>query len=657
MKRILLTAVLFAACAVFAGGIDRVTTVGTASIQEKRRVRNFMTPRVVGKTLIPEEVEKIVGELSLELEQKGYSVKLAYVPKASVPGTVTVSVDFVTRTELRLRQKAAGEGGGASGSVVSSRRPSRWLPSPGGEIKRVRVRGDVDFCDQYEIQDLIEEELKGKTLTADNEKQLLDAARVRIVRKGFPLATVTAGEGSYNARNGLYIVNVDPGRFGDVRVHFGGETNSWFHSNAQVMRKVKGLNKGDIFTLEALNDTMRVLNNNPDYRVHAGVEVIGEDAKVGDIVLNVDDDIPIHGNVEVNNYGMEDIGKWQFTGALQITNLTRHDDVLTVSPGLSERADLWWISGGYLLPYEFWRGGYLSVYGGYSDLKSEEVLPSFDLIGSGWYAGSKLSVNLLDNLRRTISVDFGVMYRDSKDSFDIEDITQYTRNARTMPATVALVYADKKGDALGGRFWADLQFLFNTYHDGNRLSDYVYGAENHYYVGSFDVARHQALTDIFRNDVPEWKKWSVFAKVHGSWTDQTLTSNERAVLGGNNTVRGYRTRGYSGDWGFNGTLELRTPIWTDPEIGLFMDRENCMPITRWQFVAFADAGWLKYNNYENYSAYYDETEWLVSAGLGLRLSITRYFQLGADFAVPLRKAYLDKYDNDYEFYLSSRLQF
>jgi len=193
MKRILLTAVLFAACAVFAGGIDRVTTVGTASIQEKRRVRNFMTPRVVGKTLIPEEVEKIVGELSLELEQKGYSVKLAYVPKASVPGTVTVSVDFVTRTELRLRQKAAGEGGGASGSVVSSRRPSRWLPSPGGEIKRVRVRGDVDFCDQYEIQDLIEEELKGKTLTADNEKQLLDAARVRIVRKGFPLATVTAG--------------------------------------------------------------------------------------------------------------------------------------------------------------------------------------------------------------------------------------------------------------------------------------------------------------------------------------------------------------------------------------------------------------------------------------------------------------------------------
>ncbi len=653
MKRLAILFCLLLAGSVFAQGIDRVKTVGTASVQEKRRVRTMLTERIVGKDLIAVEVEKIVGELAVELDQKGYSVKLAFVPTASASGTVTVSVDFMTRRELKVRQASSKPSDG----VAMSRRPSRWIPNPGGVIKRIRLRGDEEFCDEHDVFSLLDPIFRGVVLNEESEPRLLKEAQAAVVRLGYPLATVTADDNAYNSRNGQYTIKVDPGRFGDVIVHFGGETNSWFHSNEQVVKKIKGIKKGDVFRVEAINDTMRALNNHPDYRVHAGVEVRGEDTKIGDIVLNVDDSIPIHGNVEVNNYGMHEIGEWQFTGALQLTNLTKHDDILTVSPGLSQNADLWWISGGYLLPFTFWRGGYLNFYGGYSDLKNEEVLTDFDLIGKGWFAGTKLSVNLYDSDRRTVSIDAGVMFRESRDRFDISDLTQYQRAARTLPATIGLVYADKKADQAGGRLWADAQFLFNCYHSGNRLSDYVYGAEDKYYVVSFNVARLQAITDVLSTDVPEWQKWTVFGKIHGSWTDQTLTSSEKLTLGGHDTVRGYRTRGYQGDWGFNGTIEFRTPIWTDPVLKLFMDRKNCLPISRWQFIAFVDAGWMRYNSTEYLASYYLDDEWLASCGLGLRFSLTRYFTLGADFAIPLRKAYLDDQDRDFEFYLSTRMQF
>ena len=145
----------------------------------------------------------------------------------------------------------------------------------------------------------------------------------------------------------------------------------------------------------------------------------------------------------------------------------------------------------------------------------------------------------------------------------------------------------------------------------------------------------------------------MFSKIEGQYTDDTLVPTEKLSLGGFNTVRGYHTRGYLGDWGFYGTEELRTPILVDGFASLFGDRTGKTPFDRLQLVAFMDYGYTRYNDLPNG---YDEDEWLWSAGFGLRAAVTKYCTARCDVAFPLHDG-SNADDDDVEVYLSIQFQF
>jgi len=131
-----------------------------------------------------------------------------------------------------------------------------------------------------------------------------------------------------------------------------------------------------------------------------------------------------------------------------------------------------------------------------------------------------------------------------------------------------------------------------------------------------------------------------------------LIPAEKLSLGGYNTVRGYQTKGYLGDNGVYGTIELRTPILLDLFSKTFGRETQKNPLDRLQFVTFTDFGFLEF---EDPLPGVDESETLMSVGAGLRLAVTQYSQLRLDVGVPVVSASGE--DDSSEYYLDWQLQF
>jgi hemolysin activation/secretion protein len=222
-----------------------------------------------------------------------------------------------------------------------------------------------------------------------------------------------------------------------------------------------------------------------------------------------------------------------------------------------------------------------------------------------------------------------------------------------MPVSAALSYTGKKADRMGGRNFATLQGLINVASSGDNLEELWTGAEDNYWIMRCQLARLQPLFGWYDEKTgKDLHQWMLFLKLEGQYTTENLIPTEKLSLGGYNTIRGYHTRGYIGDYGVYGTAELRTPILVDGIASLFGDRTEKTPIDRLQGLCFLDYGWTAFNDLPSG---YDDDEFLCSGGLGVRAAITKYSQFRCDVAFPFADAYGD--DDSVEIYVSVQVQF
>ena len=533
-----------------------------------------------------------------------------------------------------------------------------------GEIKSLAISGATEFVEREGVRKFLEGKLvDGAVKTVGDLKAAVAALQQELAQRGFYLAAVyPASADAYNAQTCELALIVDAGRFGDVTVELA-EKDGWhWYSQEQVAKRLKDVEHNDEFNYLKLRSAIAAVNGHPD--LLADTKISLRDAKDGDkadspytrfadVNLAVEDSFPLHFVFDVNNYGMEEIDDWQASLTIQYLNLTRADDVLTVSPAMSFNGDLKSVSASYMRPFDWLLGMSGTIYGGYSDLDSDQVITSLDLEGTGYFVGFNWSVNMYDDDARNFALNAGIMYRYMEDEWSVLAYKLNKREAGIVPLTVGLSYADKKGDWLGGRDFLNIGLAYNLASTEDDLKDYSEGAEEHYLIlrGGW-----QRLQPLFAETIPDdqkWRAWSVFTRLEGQYTDDRLISAERLAYGGYNCLRGYRTRGYLGDNGVYGTVELRTPVLCDTVAGLFSDRTGKSPIDRLQFLAFLDAGWINYNDpYPNM----EESETLCSAGFGVRAGITKYTSLNCDVAFPMTDAYAHEKDDDVEVYLSVKVQ-
>ena len=488
--------------------------------------------------------------------------------------------------------------------------------------------------------------------------------RQDILKEGYYLFRISLFKKKpYDGQTQTLSVLVDQGSFGELAISFDGEEDGTWFSRDQIKRRFKNIKGGDAFDYTVLRSALFDANAHPDLVIDTSIDVRkpiegeGDDRRISryaDINLNVHESMPFHMVWEVNNYGMEEIEEWQTSLTAQYLNLTKNDDVLTLSPSISFGAEMISLAGSYMLPHQWLLGGNTTFYGGYSNLDVDDIVPMLNLEGSGYFFGVQHSENLYDTDRHLFAVSLGLLWRHIEDQYNAMGYNLSERSTSILPASIALSYTGKKADGFGGRNFATVQGLFNFMNSGDALDELWTGAEENYWLFRWQLARLQPVFGSYDEKAAQnLHQWMLLLKLEGQYTTDTLIPVEKLALGGYNCMRGYYTRGYMGDYGTYGTVELRTPIMVDPFSALFSDRTDQKPIDRLQFLGFMDYGWTAFNDLPSS---YEDSEFLYSAGLGARFSLTKYLQFKCDVAFPLRDTdWAD--DESMEMYFSVQAQF
>ena len=534
-----------------------------------------------------------------------------------------------------------------------------------GEIVAVKTFGSTEFAEKMGIANRLLEELQGDVpKSVGDVSKAIAKVRQDLMKDGYYLLRISlVRENSYDSETKTLSVLVDQGSFGKLTVKFeGADDGTWF-SSRQIYRRFKDIEEGEPFDYTRLRSALFDANSHPDLTIDTAIAVRkpiegeGYDkriARYADLNLDVHEGCPIHGVWEINNYGMEEINEWQTSLTAQYLNLTKHDDVLTISPGMSFGAEMFSLAASYMLPHEWWLGGNTTLYGGWSYLDVDNIVSRLDLEGSGYFVGLQHSENLYNTDRHQLAVSVGVLWRYIQDRYTALGYDLNERGSSILPLSLALSYTGKKADFLGGRNFATVQCVYNVMTAGDPLDELWTGSDENYWIARWQLARLQPLFGWFDEKTErDLHQWLLFLKLEGQYTSNTLIPVEKLALGGYNCLRGYRTRGYLGDYGVYGTVELRTPILVDAFSSLFSDRTDETPIDRLQFLGFCDFGVANYNNLPSG---YSDNEFLCSFGVGARLSITKYSQLRCDLAFPIVDGN-NSDDNDCEFYLGVQFQF
>lgn len=524
-------------------------------------------------------------------------------------------------------------------------------------IYQIEIRGDRCLLDALNLRQELVSEVVGKTLTAKDILDIGSHYQQLCAKSGYYLTIISVVPVDYS--KGVLIYDVDAGRLGRMTFYEAGKDpegagsrtpfRERYFSEKQIRRRLSALCKGHVFHYKDFYRAVFSVNTHPDITLDSELNIRkkiyeGRRIRYVDMDFFVDEDLPLHTVLDVNNTGTEATEEWRAGVTIQHLNLTKHDDILTLSGSASmDFSTLFTAAAGYYVPHYMGRGGAFTLYGGYSRIEAKDVVPMIDLQGNGWFGGLQSSFKLVSGNKHILTMHLGGVYRELEDNVVFQGEPAPERKATVVPLSAALSYSSVRPDFLGGRNFITGRTSFNIGEslggsDDKELGKMRIGAESDYFIGRLQMARLQPLFGRTTGKGRKTGLWILFIKLAGQVAGGTLIPAEQKAIGGADTVRGHVEREFRGDNGVSGTLELRTPLMT----GIFSGKKaGGRAIDRLQFVMFADGGYVAYDNPQ---AGEKKSQTIGGAGLGLRLSLTSHAQLKLDWGRPFEETEESKSD-------------
>lgn len=385
-----------------------------------------------------------------------------------------------------------------------------------------------------------------------------------------------------------------------------------------------------------------------------------------DAEVEYEDALPIHGSIELSNTtSREADSDVRVRATLQHSNLTRHDDVLTL--GYITDGDLFdstnAVFGSYQLPLsDLWT---LGITGSWTDSGYDNVIPDADISGRGYTFSLQLERELYADAFKRWTATAGWKLARTKNRLNVFGTDLDLTTAVVSMPYLTIGYSSLVYDSLNGRNFATLTFTGNRAgklgsSDRSTFIEESWEADGTFFQARLAAARVQRLFD--GEDHPG--RWTLFARAQAVYSDDTLPNSCREYLGGYDSIRGYRESEVAGDSFFSATVELRTPLLENCLPGLKQTDEelaedpNSWKLHRIQGVIFADYGFISSQNYQNDgSSGRNDGQSLLSVGVGVRLGITKYAQAAADYGLALIKHASEDTPQNGRFHLSLQMQF
>ncbi|HEY4373025.1 MAG TPA: ShlB/FhaC/HecB family hemolysin secretion/activation protein, partial [Burkholderiales bacterium] len=352
--------------------------------------------------------------------------------------------------------------------------------------------------------------------------------------------------------DGVVVLQVVEGSVEKLRV-----TGAQYTSPEALREKVPALAEGNVPYFPEMQEQLAQLSHGDDRKV---VPVLRAGSSPGTVEaeLKVEDHLPLHGSVELNNRYSFDTEQLRLSASMRYDNLWQAGHSINIAyqttPLYPQQIKVF--SGTYVAPLGSL--GALAFYAVHSGSQLETV-GSTGVIGRGNIFGVRFIHPLPPLANYSQSLVAGIDYKDFTDTTTpLGADSGIVSPIRYLPFSLGY---NAKVTGEGGTqtaFSITANWHFHSVADqdvdcgGIQVEEFSckrFGADSNYFYMRGELSRVQMLP----------RQWSLYGRVGGQWSNQPLISNEQYGIGGADTVRGYTEYERLGDRALAGTLELRTP--------------------------------------------------------------------------------------------------
>ena len=457
-----------------------------------------------------------------------------------------------------LAPPAPADSAGLEGDAVVPATGTSVRAAPDSfSINAFDVKG-VTQLDQATVEDTVYAFLGPGRTTADveNARKALQSAYAARGLESVQVDILPQPEEQFAA--GLIEITVTEAPVGKIIV-----AGAKHHSADRVRQQIPSLVEGKPLNVRDLQTDLAAANRFPDRQISPTFNP-GTTPGTIDVELNVEDEWPIHGSIELNNDHGPSTEPLRLTASLRHTNVWGLGHTLTgtyiVAPQDRRQSEVF--SGSYLAPLigTPWT---LLLYG-YTSNSNVASLGGVNVLGDGYQIGAR-AIYRLPGERVAQNVTFGLDYKDFNQNITLGDAAVASQPIHYLP-----LYA-----AYGLSFGTDKSVFDMT------LSTTA-GFRAFKKIGCFNVdpgdpCTPADLADQFQNKAFDSKENFVHAnleldyrrtlpadfvaavKLFGQLSDSPLPTNEQFGIGGLSSVRGYLQSESVGDLGYALSFELNTP--------------------------------------------------------------------------------------------------
>jgi hemolysin activation/secretion protein len=476
-------------------------------------------------------------------------------------------------------------------------------------IREYRVTG-AKHLNNIEVEKAVYPFL-GPGRSPDDVEQARQSLEKAYHDQGFQ--TVAVAVPQQDPRRGIIRLEVVEGKVARLRV-----TGAKWFLPSRIKHEVPSVAEGTVPNLPQVTKEIIAVNRLADRRITPELRPGIEPGTV-DIDLKVEDSLPLHGSLELNNRYSQDTTSLRLNGALSYGNFFQrgHTGGLNFQLAPENTDDSLVFSGYYLARVS---GGVSLMLQGTKQNSDISTLGGAAVAGRGEIIGIRAMIDLPTSAKFQQTFNFGL------DSKNLSENVVIGGDPLALPIKYYPLSAAYSASWMTDTSFTELNssLCLNLRGLGSDPADYAnkrYGSTGSFAILRGDLAQTHDLTGGAQ----------LFGKLQGQLANQPLINSEQFAGGGLGSARGYLEATQLGDNGLFATAELRSPSLLAAAkaaaAGVGKD-----PADEWRFHAFVDAGWV-----EIYDALpgQENSFGFSSVGLGTRFKLRNHYHGSLDAALPI----------------------
>ena len=473
------------------------------------------------------------------------------------------------------------------------------------DVWEFQIRGNSKI-DSIDIERAVYPHLGPAKTIKDVEKAR--AALESVYReKGF--ATVLVDIPEQDVIDGVVYLAVTEGEIERLRV-----SGSRYFALGRIKSKVPALAKGEVPYIPEVQRQLAEVNRLSPDRTIIPVLRPGKTPGKLEVELKVDDQLPLHGEIEINDRFTRDTERLRLNASIRYDNLWQREHSATfayqVAPQNPDNVEVF--SGTYVfkIPNSMWTMAFYGV-GTNSDVATVGTL---GVVGSGRIFGVRATRSIEAQGSLFQGITLGLDYKDFDESIDL--IGADTLNTPISYHKFSAEYsATHLGDSGTSRFGVGIHWALRglTNNEGE-FEDKRFKARPNFMYLTASAERLQRLPHGIE----------LFARLKGQVTKDPLISNEQLGFGGFDSVRAYLESQVFVDDGVDLKLELRSPSLANAVWG---------ELDQLQLLAFVDAA---KGRIQDSLPGQDNSFFIWSTGLGMKIRAFDGLNATLYWAYPLK---------------------